>query len=128
VTDRGRLYFRTFAETGARESEVLGGTPRRIDVAGATITFREQLGRPRRLPDGGHEGGGLRPLETHVSRRTIEITRSLAAALAVAGGQERVFDLTHHYIQYAWRRALKKAASPTRNPSSTTCATPTCPA
>lgn len=107
-TERDRLYFRTLAETGARESEVLGLIPRRVDVENATLTFREQLGRPR-LVNGQHEGGGLRPLKTHVSRRTIEITRSLAAAMSLAAGHERVFEFTHTHIDHAWRQALKRA-------------------
>jgi integrase len=109
VGDHARLYFRTLAETGARESEVLGLTRRRVDVDGATITFREQLGRPRRLPDGSHEGEGLQPLKTHVSRRTIEITRSLAAELALVSGQDRIFDLTHDQVTSAWQKARKDA-------------------
>lgn len=96
--ERERLYFRTLAETGARQSEVLGLTARR--VAGATIAFAEQLGRRDR---------GLRPLKTDKSRRTIEVTRSLAAALVLAGARERIFDLTHDHVDYAWRQALKAA-------------------
>jgi integrase len=107
--ERERLYFRTLAETGARQSEVLGLTPRRVDVDAATLAFAEQLGRPRKVPGGTHEGGGLRPLKTHVSRRTIEITRSLAAALALAGGRELIFDLTHDHVDHTWRKALKMA-------------------
>jgi integrase len=110
ISDRERLYFRTLAETGASESEVLGLTPRRVDVNAATIAFREQLGRPRKVAAARWEGGGLRPLKTHVSRRTIEITRSLAAALALASSRERIFDLTHDYVDHVWRQALKKAA------------------
>jgi integrase len=96
--ERERLYFRTLAETGARQSEVLGLTPRR--VKGATLSFAEQLGRRE---------SGLRPLKTDRSRRTIEVTRSLAAALALAGGSDQVFDLTHDHVDYTWRKALKKA-------------------
>jgi integrase len=110
VGDRERLYFRTLAEAGARASEVLGLTRRRVDVSAAELAFAEQLGRPRRITGGGHEGDGLRPLKTHVSRRTIEITRSLAAELALAGGRDRIFDLTHDHVDYAWRKALKRAA------------------
>jgi integrase len=109
VAEGERLYFRTLAETGARASEVLGLSRRRVDVDAAMLAFREQLGRPRRTPDGGYEGGGLRPLKTEVSRRTIEITRAHAAELALAGGRERIFDLTHDHVDHAWRRALKAA-------------------
>jgi integrase len=60
----GQLYFRTLAETGARASEVLGLTARRIDSD--EITFAEQLSRE----------GQLAPLKTRKSRRTIAISRS----------------------------------------------------
>jgi integrase len=73
-------------------------TRRRVDVDAATLAFAEQLGR---------RDGGLRPLETDQSGRTIEIARALAAALALAGGRERIFDLTHDHVDYAWRQALK---------------------
>ena len=71
--DRYRLYFRTLAETGARKSEVLGLTGHRIS-AGA-LTFAQQLGR----------NGAPAPLKTNQSKRTIEITRALAAELRLAG-------------------------------------------
>jgi len=41
----------------------------------------------------------------------MEVTRSLAAALALAGGRERIFDLTHDHVEYAWRRAVKRATT-----------------
>jgi integrase len=96
--DRDRLYFRTLAETGARLGEVLGITRRRVDVAAATLAFAEQFDRY----------GDLAPLKTRTSRRTIEITRSLAAELALAGDRAFV-HLTHASVDKAWRRALKRA-------------------
>jgi integrase len=96
--ERSRLFFRTVAETGARESEALGLTARRI--GDNQIAFREQLAR----------GGGLAPLKTRQSKRTIEITRSLAAELRLAGGGERVFwRLSHTDIARQWAAALKAA-------------------
>lgn len=93
-----RLYFRTLAETGARESEVLGLTARRI--AKNEITFAEQLARD----------GTLAPLKTANSRRTIEITASLAAALKLAAGRGRVFEhLAHRRVERGWIAALDRA-------------------
>lgn len=93
---RTRLFFRTLAETGARKSEVLGLTPRRIDVEDATVTFHEQL----------DDGGGLAPLKTRRSKRTIEITRGLAAELKLAAGRARVFEhLNHDAVDDVWRDA-----------------------
>jgi integrase len=105
-SERERLYFRTLAETGARMGEVLGITRRRVTVDAATIAFAEQLGR----------GGELAPLKTRTSRRTIEVTRSLAAELALQG--ERVFGhLTHASVDHAWRRAVKRAGIAARAPT-----------
>jgi integrase len=95
--ERTRLFFQTLAQTGARQSEVLGLTIRRVGPD--TITFAEQLGRD----------GKLAPLKTRQSKRTVEITRSLAAALALAAGSERVFDLNHTAIARAWSAALEAA-------------------
>ena len=96
--ERSRLYFRTVAETGARASEVLGLTPGRISAD--EIAFREQLAR----------SGELAPLKTPQSRRTIEITRTLAAELRLASGAERVFGhLDHRGIERAWTAALERA-------------------
>ena len=96
--ERSRLFFRTLAETGARASEALGLTARRI--AENEIALREQLAR----------GGGLAPLKTRQSKRTIEITRSLAAELRLAGDGERVFwRLNHTEIERQWAAALKRA-------------------
>jgi integrase len=106
--ERERLYFRTLAETGARMGEVLGITRRRVDVAAATIAFAEQFDRY----------GDLAPLKTRTSRRTIEITRSLAAELALAGGPNRAFaHLTHASADKAWRRALNRAGVPDAQPT-----------
>jgi integrase len=93
---RTRLYFQALAETGARASEVLGLTRRRLSRD--TITIAEQAAR----------GGGLAPLKTRQSHRTIEITRSLAAELALQG--EAPFGhLTHRGIERAWSAAVKQA-------------------
>jgi integrase len=101
--DRTRLFFAFLAQTGARKSEALGLTPRRVDVAAATVTFAEQL----------DDGGALAPLKTRTSRRTIEITRSLAAELALAAGRERVFEhLGHDAVDEAWRRARADVPEP----------------
>jgi site-specific recombinase XerD len=97
--ERERLYFRTLAETGARMGEGLGITRRRIDVEAATLSFAEQFDRY----------GELAPLKTRTSRRTIEITRSLAAALALAGPERAFAHLTHASADKAWRRTLKRA-------------------
>ncbi len=96
--ERSRLYFRTLAETGARESEALGLTRRRIGAD--EVAFREQLAR----------SGALAPLKTRQSQRTIEITRALAAELRLAGGPGRVFEhLAHRSIERAWAAALARA-------------------
>lgn len=63
---------------------VLGLTSRRIGRD--EITFYEQLAR----------SGKLAPLKTRQSRRTVEITRSLAAELRLAGGGDRVFSRLNH--------------------------------
>jgi integrase len=96
LCERERLYFRTLAETGARMGEILGLTRRRIGTA--TITFAEQRGRD----------GEPAPLKTRTSKRAIEITRSLAAALALAG-EVPFAHLTHASVDHTWRRALKRA-------------------
>ena len=112
--ERSRLYFRTLAETGARASEVMGLTGRRVD--GDEIAFVEQLAR----------SGGLAPLKTRQSRRTIEVTRSLAAELTLAAGRERVFGhLTHAGSSARGQRRSSRPRSPIRSQSFTTCATRT---
>ena len=96
--ERERLYFRVLAETGARASEALGLTARRVGAD--EITFAEQLAR----------SGELAPLKTPNSRRTIEVTRSLAAELALAAGPGRVFGhLNHWAIRRGWSEALRGA-------------------
>ena len=76
--------------------------------AAATLAFAEQFDRYRELA----------PLKTGTSRRTIEITRSLAAALALAGGPDRTFaHLTHASADKAWRRTLKRAGIPDPQPT-----------
>jgi integrase len=72
-----RLYFRTLADTGGAN----GRSPRPH-----TSAHRLRHGQLRRAVA---RGGELAPLKTRTSRRTIEVTRSLAAALALQG--ERVF-------------------------------------
>ena len=97
---RTRLFFRVLAETGARKSEVLGLTARRVDEG--QITFREQL----------DDDGQLALLKEATSRRTIEITYALSAELlTVPGG--RVFPFTHDEVDKAWRRGRARC-SPTR--------------
>jgi len=96
--ERSRLFFRTLAETGLRQSEALGLTSRRVGAD--TLTIHEQLSR----------SGKLAPLKTRQSRRTIEVTRGLAAALTLAAGSERVFaHLDHSAIRRAWSSALEVA-------------------
>jgi integrase len=91
-----RLYFRFLAETGCRRSEGLGLTARRIN--GTQVTISEQLSRV---------GAVLVPLKTSTSKRTIEISRSLAAALLLSGGTERVFEhLNRSSTDRAWREAV----------------------
>jgi integrase len=101
--ERTGLFFRTLAETGARKSEGLGLTRRRVDVQAATVTFAKQL----------DDDGELAPLKTHVSGRTIEVTRALAAELALAAGPARVFEhLAHDAVDQAWRTARVAVAHP----------------
>ena len=93
-----RLFFRTVAETGCRASEALGLTPQRI--GDGTVSLAAQRARD----------GSLRPLKTRQSKRTIEITRALAAELRLAGDRELVFPrLTHRGIERSWAAALKAA-------------------
>lgn len=93
-----RLFFRTVAETGCRASEVLGLTPQR--VGDGTISLAAQRARD----------GSLRPLKTRQSKRTIEITRGLAAELRLAGDRELVFPrLSHRGIELSWVAAREGA-------------------
>ncbi len=96
--ERSRLYFRTLAETGARESEVLGLAPRK--VGDGTVSFERQLSRD----------GSLQPLKTRRSKRTIEITRGLSAELRLRGDQARVFPLLGHWaVRQDWSAAIRDA-------------------
>ena len=107
--ERSRLYFRTLAETGARESEVLGLAPRK--VGDGTVTFERQLSRD----------GSLQPLKTRRSKRTIEITRGLSAELRLRGDQARVFPLLGHWtVRRDWSAAVRDAGleSPAGDPRS----------
>jgi integrase len=92
--ERFALYFRTLAETGARKGEVLGLTRRRVGAT--TIEFAEQRDRY----------GDVCPLKTATSRRTIEVTRALAAELALAVDFAHV---GHREVDKAWTRALQRA-------------------
>ena len=93
-----RLYFRMLAETGARASEGLGLAPERI--GDGTIQIVHQLGRD----------GRPRPLKTRRSRRTIEVTRGLAAELRLAGDRERCFPLlAKRTVDHQWAMALDRA-------------------
>ena len=99
------LFFGALAETGARESEVLGLAVRRIGAS--ELAIAEQLGRD----------GKLAPLKTPNSKRTIEVTHSLAAELRLAGGQGLVFgQLSHTGIRRAWSKALRAAKLPDPQP------------
>lgn len=66
-----RLIFEFAAETGARLSETLGIVWSNVDLDSSAVTFTHQLVR----------GGQRAPLKTKRSRRTIEITPSLASKL-----------------------------------------------
>ena len=85
-------------ETGCRASEALGVTPQ--SVGDGTVSFTRQLARD----------GGLKPLKTRQSKRTIEVTRGLAAELKLAGDRERTFPrLTYDRIVREWAEALAQA-------------------
>jgi integrase len=72
-------------------------TRRRISAD--EITFREQLARSRELA----------PLKTKQSRRTIEVTRTLAAELRLGASSERVFaHLNHRGIEREWAAAIMR--------------------
>jgi integrase len=103
-TERERLFFRYLAETGARKSEGLG-LPRRR-VAAAAVTIAEQL----------DADGALAPIKNS-RKRTIEVTRGLAAQLALAAGGGRVFaHLTHGLVDHAWQAAREAAKLPDPQP------------
>jgi integrase len=88
---REALYFRLLAETGLRASEGLAVTPEAVQ--GAMLRIRRQLGRD----------GKPAPLKSRQSRRDIEVTRSLAAEVKLAGG----FPLTYRIASAAWRDACR---------------------
>lgn len=91
---RTALYFRLLAETGLRASEGLAVAPEAIH--GATLKVRRQL-----APD-----GRLVPLKSRQSRREIEITRSLAAEVTLAGG----FQNTSYQVMLRdWTAATGRA-------------------
>jgi integrase len=97
---RTRLYFRAVADTGMRKSEGLSVTRRRVGADIAMLTVAEQL----------DEDGALAPIKNS-RRRTIEITRSLADALA--DEPERTFGhLTHAIVDHAWQKARKASGIP----------------
>ncbi len=99
--DSVRLYFATLAETGARASEVLGLTPRR--VGDGAIEFVQQLGKD----------GTLRPPKSKHGRRTVEVRRALTAELRLAGDQQRTFPLlTCRVVAHAWKHALAGIDAP----------------
>lgn len=71
VDDRYRLLFGFAAATGARLGEVLGLRWHGVDLKAGTVHFSHQLGR----------AGDYSELKTARSRRTIELPRTLVAAL-----------------------------------------------
>ncbi|MGA2926122.1 MAG: tyrosine-type recombinase/integrase [Solirubrobacteraceae bacterium] len=96
--ERSRLYFRTLAETGSRQSEALGLRMR--DVGDGSLTFERQRARD----------GSLQPLKTRRSKRTIEITRGLSAQLRLGGDGDRVFPLLdQRMLNRDWHRAVEAA-------------------
>jgi integrase len=88
---RESLYFRLLAETGLRASEGLGVAPEAVQ--GTTLRIRRQLGK----------NGKPAPLKSRQSRRDIEVTRSLAAELKLAGR----FPLTYRIVAAAWADAVE---------------------
>ena len=70
IPDRHRLLFELIAETGVRKGEALGLTWQDVGLDTATLTTTHQLQRSQRVR-----------LKTDRSRRTIEITRTLAHQL-----------------------------------------------
>jgi integrase len=71
VPERHRLLFKLIAETGVRKGEALGLAWGDVDLEDATVVLTHQLdARSRRAP-----------LKTKRSRRTLEITPSLASEL-----------------------------------------------
>jgi integrase len=91
-TPRAARYFRLLAETGLRASEALAVTPDAIQ--GTTLKVHRQRGKD------GHPA----PLKSRQSRRDIEITRSIAAELRLAGGFPTT---TYRTASTAWRNACR---------------------
>jgi integrase len=92
LTPREALYFRMLAETGVRASEGLAVAPE--GITGTMLKIRRQLGA----------SGKLVPLKSRQSRRDIEITRSLAAEIKLAGGFPNV---TYWTMLHAWADAVE---------------------
>ena len=112
TTDTYRLMFELAAETGARQSEVLGLTWGDGDTGEGTIRFTAQLDRDGRRV----------PLKTARSRRSVEITGELAGKLralkiesAQSGKHDYVFTTRtgsphgHRNVARALRRAADDA-------------------
>jgi integrase len=91
---REALYFRMLVETGLRASEGLAAAPEAI--TGTTLKIRRQL-----APD-----GKLVPLKSRHSKRDIEITRSLAAELKLAGGFQTA---SYDAMRRAWASAVERS-------------------
>jgi integrase len=94
LAPREALYFRLLAETGLRASEGLAVAPDAI--VGTTLKVRRQLG----------SDGQLAPLKSRQSRRDIEITRSLAAEVKLAGGFS---NRTYWTMLAAWTDAVERS-------------------
>lgn len=106
-----RLIFEFAAQTGARLGEALGVVWDEIDLDAATVTFTHQLDRR----------GERMPLKTKRSRRCIEITPALVAALRehkVASARSGKHDLVFvnregrgHDHRNIGGRVLRRAAA-----------------
>jgi integrase len=96
--DGSRLYFRVLAETGCRAAEALGLTP--TSIGEGTIAISRQMARD----------GSLVPLKTRQSKRVIEVTRSLAAELRLAGDRELIFPgLKYPELLREWDATVARA-------------------
>ena len=97
--ERSRLFFRTVAETGCRDSEALGLSRH---VGNGTVSIESASSWPEAAPS--------RRSRRRRSKRTIEIPRGLSAELRLAGDTERVFSrLYHREIGRQWAAALARA-------------------
>jgi integrase len=92
LAPREALYFRQLAETGMRASEGLAVAPEAIDAIMLAIHHQRGL------------DGKRAPLKSKHSHRDIEITKSLAAELKLAGGFS---DLTYQTARRAWNDAVE---------------------